>query len=1275
MSKASTVSKLSRKKTTNQTPQENKLSSASLEVDRTYRDSIDFTDYFLKARQNDRLQTAPRNGHAALEVSTCNSGAKKEERIRRRSILKLSPRKVFSARKTILPEANESIIVSASDDQSSSNISGISILSSSDNDSSILAKGHDLDGVTNKMKSLGIKGLQDECDTSDSSSSNSDNENFEKFLQSIRRPKKESINRQEYSGTSSCYDSSFIDDEPCEDSLDFYLRDMKKTYVDEMLKDQTGVTKSSGHQKRIHRSSLSTSNSRSSYALSNKYSSDQLVASKTSECKSNSALSVDNECSSLAPDSENSCNSFLEQEAESSWSEISKDETDFSGFVKQDALTFSTCSYSSEKEEINDSENPSSDTAKFEFSSPERVCTPTDNVAVRKNKLKIRSSSCSRGHNKQNKKHVLSTDQNTSEENSSTVFSFKHKSSRVIVHHKKESVSIDSTRKNLSSSNCSNSSCEYKLRQADVSLRNNNANKTVINNESISYDEKKHSNKIIYSDSDDAESSKRNLSTNYSSIPSGSDVAREEHATIEILTCNGRLSESTDLVKDHHTFSSSSCSEIRRLEIRSTLSESSLSGSSLDAKVNEINPVVTSAFQTLSDSLQFFEELDLQSNPPKELASSITLRKGKRLTAKGCTLMHRSSADSSNIEFDLQLKNEIQALSNSKGSSGDLTGYGNEYRGRFDKSIHNRNRNTIFLSSNANMESLSKNQFLSDSNSSTPEICHVNIDFDISKKFLAFESKDNSLDVYNLTAACKDGIVTDKASSEKLSEFVSPDGTITRIVSIPPLDERMNELRSQTLRKCVSSLGEKISCQLPKNLVSDEGDGTITRIVNVPLLEDRVSLDLKKKKLVEDRTRSISRDRISNATDDISLHVELSGIKRLKAKTDHYKVNDMVKSEEENYGGDPIDLETSFSELVYLQPKDRTKLDIKSTDNHATWTVTEKNQDIPQDKIIDLTLHSPPWKLKTEESICDTPAYTPALVKVKKRRNRKADMKKLEDNWSSDESDKENKKIGGMLHCSLEELVPKTPTMKPILETIQVNINGNVGSTTQKKIKKFQRVENLEKATFLESLNEDLEDSKRHPEAVDYIRNFKKRKDELIGHLFHLFNTEVFEGQVCDRASRVRDTLLHEMCHAAVWLVYNVRDKHGPFWKSWAQIASVRFPEIPLVSRCHAYEISTKFIYKCNRCDYSTGRHSKSINIDTHRCPYCRSSLTLLVNATPSKANNGETPMKVEVKTPRAPNPFALFVKENYGSIKKKGMKHADVMQTLSKNFALAKIK
>ena len=43
------------------------------------------------------------------------------------------------------------------------------------------------------------------------------------------------------------------------------------------------------------------------------------------------------------------------------------------------------------------------------------------------------------------------------------------------------------------------------------------------------------------------------------------------------------------------------------------------------------------------------------------------------------------------------------------------------------------------------------------------------------------------------------------------------------------------------------------------------------------------------------------------------------------------------------------------------------------------------------------------------------------------------------------------------------------------------------------------------------------------------------------------------------------------------------------------------------------------------------------------------------------------------MKTPRKPSAFAFYVKENYSSVKKSGVTHAQVMKELSANYSTAK--
>ncbi len=81
-------------------------------------------------------------------------------------------------------------------------------------------------------------------------------------------------------------------------------------------------------------------------------------------------------------------------------------------------------------------------------------------------------------------------------------------------------------------------------------------------------------------------------------------------------------------------------------------------------------------------------------------------------------------------------------------------------------------------------------------------------------------------------------------------------------------------------------------------------------------------------------------------------------------------------------------------------------------------------------------------------------------------------------------------------------------------------------------------------------------------------------------------------------------------------------------------------------------------------------RHSKSLHITANKCG-CGGSFQLLVNKVNKKGETVRTP-----HSPRPPNKFALFVKENYGSVKKsaKGLKHKDIMAQLSKDFAQTKL-
>ena len=87
---------------------------------------------------------------------------------------------------------------------------------------------------------------------------------------------------------------------------------------------------------------------------------------------------------------------------------------------------------------------------------------------------------------------------------------------------------------------------------------------------------------------------------------------------------------------------------------------------------------------------------------------------------------------------------------------------------------------------------------------------------------------------------------------------------------------------------------------------------------------------------------------------------------------------------------------------------------------------------------------------------------------------------------------------------------------------------------------------------------------------------------------------------------------------------------------------------------------------------FSIGRHSKSLDVQKKRCGYCYGKFELFINRTTKSGT-------VQMKTPsrsKDPSAFALYVKENYHSVKqnRRSMKHGDVMKVLGQQFSAIKI-
>ncbi|OAD61210.1 Acidic repeat-containing protein [Eufriesea mexicana] len=289
-----------------------------------------------------------------------------------------------------------------------------------------------------------------------------------------------------------------------------------------------------------------------------------------------------------------------------------------------------------------------------------------------------------------------------------------------------------------------------------------------------------------------------------------------------------------------------------------------------------------------------------------------------------------------------------------------------------------------------------------------------------------------------------------------------------------------------------------------------------------------------------------------------------------------------------------------------------------------------------------------------------------------------------------------------------DEIPPKPTTKKDSTKTARQISKLNTRSKIPVDNPRYEKYNN----NFLVSLNEDIPLAKAHPDAKKYRLDYKNTKETLCNYLYKLYNENVFDNElpkdmtiewnvrmrgtagfcynkksvktlggivrssrivlatkVLDTPNRLRDTLIHEMCHAAAWLINGVSDGHGPFWTGWANKAMKTYPELPPIRRCHDYKIKTKFTYKCINCGYSIGRHSKSLDIKKKRCGHCYGKFELLVNKTTKSGT-------VQMQTPkRELSAFAAYVKENYNSVKKeRNIKHGEVMKILGQQFSTIKI-
>ncbi|EAU36548.1 predicted protein [Aspergillus terreus NIH2624] len=104
--------------------------------------------------------------------------------------------------------------------------------------------------------------------------------------------------------------------------------------------------------------------------------------------------------------------------------------------------------------------------------------------------------------------------------------------------------------------------------------------------------------------------------------------------------------------------------------------------------------------------------------------------------------------------------------------------------------------------------------------------------------------------------------------------------------------------------------------------------------------------------------------------------------------------------------------------------------------------------------------------------------------------------------------------------------------------------------------------------------------------------------------------------RIIDSEDRLLNTLAHEYCHLANFMISNIHNNpHGASFKLWGYKCKEALKSHPVysgrveVTTKHSYKIDYKYVWCCVDCGQNYGRHSKSIDTSRARCGKCQGLL------------------------------------------------------------------
>ncbi|KAJ7640115.1 SprT-like family-domain-containing protein [Mycena rosella] len=126
--------------------------------------------------------------------------------------------------------------------------------------------------------------------------------------------------------------------------------------------------------------------------------------------------------------------------------------------------------------------------------------------------------------------------------------------------------------------------------------------------------------------------------------------------------------------------------------------------------------------------------------------------------------------------------------------------------------------------------------------------------------------------------------------------------------------------------------------------------------------------------------------------------------------------------------------------------------------------------------------------------------------------------------------------------------------------------------------------------------------------------------------------------KIVDSHERIRNTLSHEMCHLACWMIDKaIKEAHGKLFHKWAKRVEKKDPDI-MISVQHTYVIDYPYEWRCLDCDEIIGRFSDSLDI-TKGCSKCNGKLVELKTPKKKEEVTSRTSKMAAAKPQSLPRP------------------------------------